>query len=203
MVELSGYSIVLASSSPRRIELLQLAGLSPKVIKPDIDETQKKGESPQKMVGRLALEKAEAVLPSLLTGDLVIIAADTTVVAPDKKTVLGKPENEADALRMLKKIAGKTHTVHTGYCVLSRKDSRVRKKVRVVTTRVSMRKMSEKEIQAYLATGESMDKAGSYAAQGNGMVLIEKISGSYTNVIGLPVTEVLSDIKTLIGKARS
>jgi septum formation protein len=194
--------IILASSSPRRIELLKLAGLNPIVKRPDINEDKKRNETPKQMVARLSREKAEAILPQALWefGMAVLISADTTVVTPNGKSVLGKPANERDAFRMLKAISGKTHLVHTGYCILAAaREHKMQRIVRVVTTRVTMARLNDDSIRRYISTGESMDKAGAYAAQGIGMALIEKISGSYTNVVGLPITEVMEDLNTMLG----
>lgn len=224
--------IILASTSPRRIELLTQAGLAPKVVAPDIDEEMLPRESPRSMVARLAREKAEAVVAKLLAGSAagmssgtdegtIIIAADTTVVAPDGKTVLGKPRGEEEARRMLASLAGKTHIVFTGYCIL-RIEAPVGAKraagkrtapasfeavrpfrshvlVRVVRSRVKMRPLSREDIARYVRTGEPMDKAGAYGAQGVGMALIEGISGSFANVVGLPICQVMGDLEASFG----
>ena len=189
--------IILASSSPRRKELLILAGLSFEVRVSDIDETPRRGESPKLMVKRLALEKGREVSKSATTGSRYIISADTTVVSPRERN-LGKPRDEAEAIRMVRSLQGRTHRVYTGYAILKIESGRIVREIsRVVTTRVTMKKMSTAEIRAYVARGECLDKAGAYAAQGFGMVLIERISGSYTNVVGIPVTQVLGDLGRL------
>jgi septum formation protein len=188
--------VILASSSPRRRELLERAGVTFIVRPPDIDESPKKGETPVAMVKRLAREKALAVVAmSPPEKGWVVLAADTIVVEPSGKRVLGKPRDEAEARAMLRSIQGKTHLVYTGYCLVGQ-DRRGKStvKVRAVCTRVTMGRMGADDISRYLRAGESMDKAGAYAAQGVGMTLIEKIAGSYTNVVGLPVTEVLRDL---------
>lgn len=191
--------IVLASTSPRRIELLQGLGLKPLVRSPDADETPRRGESPRALVSRLALAKAVSVADGLDDFELsLVVAADTIVVAPGGKRILGKPRGVAEARAMLKSLAGHTHTVLTGYCIhpVGFEGMSVnRPLVRVVTSRVTMRKLSTADIAAYVATGEPMDKAGSYAAQGIGMALIESIRGSYANVVGLPVAQLLSDLE--------
>lgn len=208
-------SIILASTSPRRIDLLTQAGLKPLVVAPDADETILPRESPRAMVARLAQDKAEAVAVQFLAGmvpglkreAVIIIAADTTVVAPDGKKILGKPRNAAEARRMLTTLSGRTHTVLTGYCVLSLKPGTAKSAyhshllVRVVTSRVKMRKLSRKDVASYVRTGEPMDKAGSYAAQGVGMALIESINGSYANVVGLPICQLLQDLESRFGVA--
>ena len=191
--------LILASGSPRRKELLEKAGLGFQIVVPDVDEAPQQGEIPKKMVGRLSRAKAIAAREELrnqrsdaLTADLWFLSADTTVVSAAGKN-LGKPRDRTEARRMLRALQGKVHRVFTGYTLLF--GNKVH--TRVVETRVYMRKLSDVEIDTYIATGESMDKAGAYAAQGFGMILIEKIIGSYTNVVGLPIAEVLKDLKKL------
>lgn len=194
--------IILASTSPRRIELMNAIQLPCLVESPPIKEVHRRGETPRQMVRRLAKEKAVSVIPEVLRklGAAVIIAADTIVVAPDGGKILGKPENTSDAIRMLRKLVGKTHTVLTGYCILSIGRGVERECwVRVVTSRVKMRPLSEKGIRNYIQLDKPFDKAGSYAAQGLGMALIESINGSYTNVVGLPVTQLLKDLEKRFG----
>jgi len=191
--------VILASGSPRRKELLTWAGVPFEIRISEIDETPRRKESPLAMVKRLSLEKALAVATSHVHPDerVVIIAADTTVVSPIGK-ILGKPVNEVEAMKMINAIQGKTHRVLSGFCLVQVSGGKVLKKVsKVVKTSVTMRKLNQQEQQDYLSRGESMDKAGAYAAQGFGMVLIEKISGSYTNVVGLPMKEVLEELKKL------
>lgn len=190
--------IILASGSPRRKELLSWSGVEFEVKVSDVDETPHPGESPAGMVKRLSLEKARKVGEEMEDSEeCMIIAADTTVVSPKGK-ILGKPEDFKDAYRMISEIQGKTHEVLTGYSLIRMKKKKVLGHVsRVVKTRVSLRDLSPAQRRAYLDRGESMDKAGAYAAQGYGMVLIEKIQGSYTNVVGLPMAEVLEDMKQL------
>jgi len=196
-------TIILASTSPRRIDLMEQARIHVRVISPRCEELTKRGESPARMVRRLALEKAQSVaaLPEAREpGPAVIIAADTTVVAPGGKRILGKPVDVRDAERMLKLISGRTHEVLTGYCLLGW-DEKGRAKTwsRVVRSRVTMRKVSTAMIRDYIASGEPMDKAGSYAAQGFGMNWIQSIRGSYTNVVGLPMCELLTDLEEKFG----
>lgn len=193
------YKLILASGSPRRKELLEKAGLEFQIFVPEVDETPLRGESPKRMVARLSKEKAQAAREQIQrsvfgapSDDLWVISADTTVVSSAGKN-LGKPVDAVEAMRMLKALQGKVHRVYTGYSIARGKKIYTR----VVETRVYMRKLSEADLKRYIATGECMDKAGSYAAQGYGMILIEKIVGSYTNVVGLPVAEVLKDLKKL------
>jgi len=186
--------IVLASGSPRRRELMSHAGFRFTVQLPNVDESVRKGESPQKMVVRLSREKALAV--KVKRG--LILAADTTVVSPSGRN-LGKPRNKAEAVRMLSLLQGKTHQVFTGYTWVNKQNGLVvQSKTRMVRTQVKMRKLSRTEIQAYVSTGEPMDKAGAYAAQGRGLCLIEWVRGSFSNVVGLPMTEVLETWKKIL-----
>jgi septum formation protein len=186
---------ILASTSPRRIQLLKGAGLKIKVISPNVDETPKRGEKPPGMVLRLAQEKAESIIPSAQKKykTCFILAADTTVAAPHN---LGKPESVDEAKQMLRTLSGKKHTVYTGYCLLKvHRNGAVQRFSRVVETKVKMRALTDTQIQNYIASGEPMDKAGAYGAQGLGMSLIEGIEGSYSNVIGLPITQVFADLE--------
>ncbi|HLE00442.1 MAG TPA: Maf family protein [Bdellovibrionota bacterium] len=199
------FRIILASSSPRRIELMSQVGLEVDSLRPIADESVLRHESPMRMVARLAREKALSLTPAgpktaPPRSRTLIIAADTTVVAPDGKSIFGKPRNRKDAARMLRALAGKTHTVLTGYCIveISRKPKR---HTRVVSSRVRMRPLSRPQIERYIDSGEPNDKAGAYAAQGLGMALIEGISGSYTNVVGLPMAQLLSDLDKIFGIA--
>lgn len=194
--------IVLASTSPRRIELMKQVNIPVHVVSPECEEKSRRGESPRGMVARLAKEKANSVLTSVLWehGSALIISADTVVVAPDGKSVLGKPRDAEDAARMLGKLVGKTHTVLTAYCIVSAaREMKPKFITRVETSRVKMRKVSRTDIGRYIQTGEPMDKAGAYAAQGLGMSLIENIHGSYTNVVGLPMAQLLTDLEKNFG----
>lgn len=190
--------IILASTSPRRIDLLRQAGFEPQVIAPDADETPIRGEAPRTLVSRLSREKAGSVMAEALEHRVsaLIVAADTIVVAPDGRRILGKPRNREDARKMLASLQGREHTVLTGYTIiLANRLLPARTKSRVVVSKVRMRKLTTLDIGAYVATGEPMDKAGSYAAQGIGMCLIESIRGSYTNVVGLPMAQLLADLE--------
>ncbi|MGK5085979.1 Maf family protein [Bdellovibrionota bacterium FG-2] len=204
--DLLAVPIVLASTSPRRSDLLKQMGLEFFVESPNVREIRKKGESPREMVRRLAHEKAASLEEASLRrfGAALIIAADTIVIAPDGKRVLGKPRSVLEAKKMLALLSGKTHTVYTAYCVLAVSRGILsggdrRRILRVVSSRVRIRKLSREDIVNYVATGEPMDKAGSYAAQGLGMALIESIVGSYTNVVGLPVSHLLGDLEDQFG----
>ena len=174
--------LILASSSPRRRELLSAAGFEFRIQPADINEDILPGEGPAAYVERLAREKAAAVFAA--HEDAVVLGADTTVTINDE--ILGKPTDAADATRMLQMLAGKTHEVITGVAIASAKgtDSFTE------TTHVTMRAISEEEIAAYIATGEPMDKAGAYGIQGGAGKFITSITGDYENVVGLPIKRV-------------
>ncbi len=167
--------LVLASSSPRRRELLALLGLVPLIIPPDIDETWQSGEQPAPHAERLAREKAAAVRRP----DAAVVAADTIVVVDGD--ILGKPADAAEAARMLTRLAGRDHLVHTAMAVAFRGTT----VSGVETTRVWIRPLDAAAIAAYVATGEPMDKAGAYGIQGYGAVIVERIEGDYFTVMGL------------------
>jgi len=172
--------IVLASASPRRQELLRAAGIGFSVQPADIDETPVPGESARECAERLAREKAVAI--ARLRPSEIVLGADTVVVV--EGMILGKPVDAEDAGRMLEMLAGKAHAVITGVCLAGPQE-----KIRVAseTTLVTMSQISAEEIQAYVATGEPMDKAGAYAIQGMASRWIPRIEGDYSNVVGLPV----------------
>jgi septum formation protein len=179
--------LILASASPRRKELLSGIGVDFTIHPPSIDESQSPGELPFDFVKRLSLEKSLAIAVQSSVGTYVL-GADTIVVIDN--IVLGKPRDEAQAAEYLGLIQGKTHQVLTGVCVSVSPDQILWHQV--VYTNVTMRPLSLLQIQDYIATGEPLDKAGAYAAQGMGRSLITHIDGSLNNVIGLPV-ELLID----------
>jgi septum formation protein len=176
-------TIILASASPRRSELMDLAGIEFSVVPADIDEAVLPGEEPSAHVLRLSREKADAV--SGTTAGRFFIGADTVVVLEGR--IMGKPSDEAEACRMLSELSGRNHEVITGFSVFD-KVSGIHLS-RCVRTEVTFKELSEGEISAYIATGCPMDKAGAYAMQGGAVHFIRTICGSYTNVIGLPMTE--------------
>ena len=186
-------TIVLASRSPRRAELLAAAGISFDVLAADIDETPHANEAPAAYVERLAIEKARAVL-ALLNGqpeglsprNVLVLGADTTVVIDG--LILGKPEDDAQATDMLRRLRGRVHDVFTGVAVVG--ESGVRSAVE--RTRVWFDAMTDEDISWYVASGEPADRAGAYAIQGLASRFIPRIEGSYTNVVGLPVAVVSS-----------
>lgn len=184
-------SIILASASPRRTELMALAGIEFSVVPADICEDVLPGEAPVDHVLRLSREKADAVAAA--HDGRFFIGADTIVVLDG--AILGKPVDDADAARMLAGLSGRDHEVITGFTVFDRISSVHIS--RSVCTDVTFKKLEEKEIAAYIATGCPMDKAGAYAIQGGAVHFVRSINGSYTNVIGLPMTELYEVLQTM------
>lgn len=180
--------LVLASKSPRRQQILRDAGIPFVVRSADVPEQRHPGESPADYVRRLAEEKAFAVPMS--TGE-IILGADTVVVIDGQ--VLEKPSDARDAMRMLDLLSGREHKVITGICLRSGS----RKIVDVATTRVRFASLTREEIEDYVASGEPMDKAGAYAIQGLASKFIDRVEGSYSNVVGLPVSLVYRLLREL------
>lgn len=173
--------VILASASPRRLALLQQIGIEAKVCPADFDEVSGSAVQAEDVVLANAIGKCKAVVK--IKGDsLPVIAADTVVVA--EGVILGKPQNEEDAIEMLKQLSGKTHKVMTGIAVSYAGEMLAE----VCETKVVFRELTDEEIKKYVATGEPLDKAGAYGIQGMGAVLVEKINGCYNNVVGLPLT---------------
>ena len=179
VVSSSNIRVVLASGSPRRRELLRGLNVVFDVVPADVDETAVPGETPEALVGRLSLAKAEAV--AVAHAGALIIAADT-VVALDGD-ILGKPRDAAENEHFIRRLADRTHHVHTGHALVYRG----RVDVTVKCTEVTFRALSEQEVKAYVATGEGLDKAGGYAIQGYGAALVPHLKGCYFNVVGLSV----------------
>ncbi len=183
--------IILASSSPRRQELLAQAGVQYTVQVSGCDETPMPGESAQQMVERLALMKARAVAET--APHAYIIGADTTVYIDGVS--LGKPESPQEASDMLRTIQGRTHEVWGGIAVVH--SSKQLAECWSHVTSVTMKAMDERMIQEYVATGEPLDKAGSYAIQGVGLQFVDRISGSYSNVVGLNIAALMHKLREL------
>lgn len=183
-----GPRLVLASASPRRRDLLEKAlekgGLGFHIVPSHADETRRRGEPPDAYVARIAETKARTV--ARRCPDTWVLAADTAVALDE--TVLGKPADAADARSMLRRLSGRTHRVLTGFVLCDRTDDAG--PAQVVTSHVRFRTLSEAVIGAYLDTGEPFDKAGAYAVQGEGRALVDRVDGSLSNVIGLPLDEV-------------
>ena len=178
--------LILASESPRRRELLSALGAPFRVIPPRVNEVPLRDEAPARFAMRAAAEKAAEVAK---THPLAFVLSADTIVVIDGK-ILGKPRDRAHARRMLSMLQGREHKVYTAVCLLCEK--RGYRDAGVEMTRVTFRSLTRNEIAAYAGTGECDDKAGAYAAQGAGMLLIDRVAGSFSNVVGLPMTRVVS-----------
>jgi septum formation protein len=187
-------SLVLASASPRRRELLAQAGFAFEVRVAGIDEARRAGELPVEYVRRLALEKAQAAFSAPVAAPMhrVVLGADTTVVFEGE--VMNKPRDRADAERMLRALSGRSHQVHTGIAVVCAECALTH----VETTNVVFREIGEEELSVYLHSGDALDKAGAYGIQGYAARWIPRIEGDYFNVVGLPLAAVVK----LLGQCR-
>lgn len=188
--------LLLASQSPRRAELLRAAGFDFDVLPANADETVHSGESPEAYVRRVAEAKARAVVPQ--AGDRIVLAADTTVVVDGR--ILAKPEDAADARRMLRLLSGRAHQVLTAVTLAQAGREPA---TSVEATLVEFARLGESEIAWYVASGEPMDKAGAYAVQGLASRFVTRIQGSYSNVVGLPVAQVYSLLMSFVQSADS
>jgi len=184
--------LILASGSPRRIELLKMLGCKFQVIPSKVEEKINPRLSPTQNVKRLSRLKVLDVASKMSDG--IVIAADTEVVL--NKKIFGKPKNKKEAWEMLKNLSGKEHQVITGLAVVEAKSKKLLQDV--VVTRVKFRKLNKKLIEKYIATGEPLDKAGAYGIQGKAALLVESIKGDYFNVVGLP----LNTLNQLLEKFR-
>lgn len=195
--------IILGSGSPRRLELLRAVGIEPRVLAPDIDESVLLGEIAQEYVRRLAATKLDAVMRSAgaVGVGTIVIAADTTVEIDE--AILGKPDDNDQAVAMLRSLSGREHRVHTGLAVAVAgpgcRGVEWEGHVEVVTSRVWFRTLSESQIADYVATGEPSDKAGAYAIQGGGAHFVDHFDGSLDAIIGLPI-ERLQEICAGLGQ---
>ena len=208
--------LVLASQSPRRKELLERIGFTIRTIPADVDEGPVEGETPTEHVKRLARAKVLAVVerlqattsnladgvPPQSTGILAsqkdaqirwVVGADTVVVLDDG--LLGKPQDQDHAFDMLQSLSGRDHKVITGFCIFDLKKNK--EGIQAVVSLVRFKRLVRPEIEKYLAAGESMDKAGAYAVQGIGAYLIDSIQGSYTNVVGLPLCQMMEMLEEM------
>lgn len=185
---------ILASGSPRRKELLSAVGMKFKVVVSEADEESVSKDAPVEIyVQELALIKAAASAKTVLKNKNAVIIAADTVVALDGK-LMGKPRDKDDAFDMLKSLSGREHDVYTGYCVMRVKDGFT--VCNRIGTKVRFKELDDDTIRRYIATGEPMDKAGSYGIQGKGALLVESIDGDYANVVGLPVSALSDTLKT-------
>jgi septum formation protein len=181
--------IILASASPRRKELLEKIGLKFEVDASGCEEEINAGLDPHELVRQLSIKKTKSV--AARHKNALIIAADTIGVMGDK--ILGKPHTEDEACKMLHEISGKSHLVITGFSILDTTTNKI--VTGIVNTRVYIKKLTGQEIDAYVKTGEPLDKAGAYAIQGIGAVIVEKIEGDYYNVMGLPLNALTEALK--------
>ena len=184
--------LILASTSPRRAQILRDAGLVFSIISSAVDETPIPGEAPPDLVRRLASAKAELVAARSV-GPAIVVAADTVVLLEGQ--ILGKPRSTDDARHMLERLSGRTHSVVTGVSLIRLPD--VEQRAFVETTLVHFDRLSANEITRYLATDEPLDKAGAYAIQGRAGRYIPRIEGCYYNVVGLPLARLLSELHEL------
>lgn len=182
--------IVLASSSPRRIEILKALGVEFEILPSSYEEVLKES-SPYELACNLAIEKARDVAGKIQS-PRIVIAADTIVYANGK--ILGKPKGKSDAEETLKMLSNSSHSVITGLCIINTEDNKIYSDYE--ETKVFFKELNEDEIEAYIATGEPMDKAGSYGIQGIGGLFVKKIEGCYFNVVGLPIYK----LNYLLGK---
>lgn len=185
--------LILASASPRRKEILERAGISFTIMQPDEKESNFSNLSVSKLVKALAKEKAQNVV-NKIDRDCLVLGADTLVYLKGK--ILGKPSSIQDAYAMLESLSGRTHTVISGVCLLTKEGF---ERVFTVKTKVKFMKLSKKDIEDYIATKEPFDKAGGYGIQGYASKFIKKIKGDYYNVMGLPLSSVYSVIKEIYG----
>lgn len=186
-------TIILASASPRRRELLAQLGYAFEIIPSQALEEEVAGESPQQHVMRLSRDKACEISTRDKIEGRWVIGSDTVVLRDNE--ILGKPQNDEDAARMLRSLSGRSHEVLSGYAVLDRATGEQR--LGVVATQVYFRALTEAEISGYIASKEPADKAGAYAIQGLGAFMVSRIEGSYSNVVGLPLCELVQALEEL------
>jgi septum formation protein len=187
--------LMLASASPRRAEILRSAGIAFDVLAVDVDETPRAGETAEAMCRRLAGAKARAAAARLVAASepVIVVAADTTVEIEGE--ILGKPVSPEDARQILRRLSGKTHRVLTALALIRLPDGDTRSDLESTAVRFSS--LSAQEINAYVATGEPMGKAGAYAIQGRAGCFVERVEGCYFNVVGLPLARLYRNLKEL------
>lgn len=182
-------NIILASASPRRKEILENINVKFDIVKSDIDEVILEDELPPQVVMRLAFEKSMDIAKS--NQESLVIGADTIVVF--NNTILGKPKDKEDARNTIKLLSGNTHEVITGISLINLSENK--KIIDYVVSKVKFKDLSEDDINDYINTGESLDKAGAYGIQGYGSLLIEEIQGDYFNIVGLPISKLRDLVK--------
>jgi septum formation protein len=187
--------LMLGSASPRRRDLIALLGIPTVVRAAHVDESQRSGEGVDDYLDRVTRAKLQAIRAGRLDDAGGVLVADTIAIAPDGG-VLGKPGSDEEATAMLEQLAGATHEVRTRF-LLAEVNEKVAAHAQTVTTRLRFRALSRSEVLAYTATGEGKDKAGAYAVQGRAAAFVDRIDGSYTNVVGLPLSEVVVAMREL------
>ncbi len=187
--------IILASKSPRRKELMDMLNLKYEVIVSDADETLEDGLTTEEQAKRLSYIKAKTVFEET-SGDRIVIGSDTMVIKNNK--IYGKPKDEEDAFKILKELNAAKHQVITGLAILVEKEGKYKEYLDYDMTEVFFKDMTDNEIKGWISTGKAMDKAGAYAVQGEFCVFIEKINGSYSTVMGLPIHKVYDILKEIL-----
>ncbi|CAM3064371.1 septum formation protein [Legionella steigerwaltii] len=191
--------IILASASPRRLQILEEHGLTAVVMPANIEEIQQKGEEAKIYVTRLAREKAQTILSQVEVGSAdLILAADTTVAYQNH--ILEKPQDHEDAYRMLHMLSGKSHEVYTGYALVFLPEQKWW--IDCVTTNITFHTLTDQQIQNYIDSGDPFDKAGGYGIQNVYDTFVKEIKGSYYNVMGLPIEEILQKISCSLGETK-
>lgn len=187
---------MLGSASPRRRAILETLRVPVRVVVAGVDEQPLAGEGVEPFLGRVVRDKLSAVAGRAAGAPMAgVLVADTIVVIDGR--ILGKPDSAEHALELLARLSGRTHTVHTRYAIARAEAAAGPAVERTVVSRVTLRAASEDELARYVRTGEGLDKAGAYAVQGIGAFLVERIEGSYTNVVGLPACEVVLDLRAV------
>ena len=190
---MDNFQLILASGSPRRIEMMRRSGMEPLIIKPEVDETVSPDMTPEQAVMYLALKKALAVEQQIESGENQwLISADTVVC---RETIMGKPQNEEEAVAMLSDLRGREHRVITGVAIVS--PGTGKRKVFSETTKVYFKDYDDQVIRDYIASGEVWDKAGAYAIQGGFGAQVDRIEGDYDNVVGFPWKRFVEELKAL------
>ncbi len=199
-MELNKYKLILGSQSPRRKELLSWLNIPFSIVTADLDEISEETSS-EKIAMDLASQKAHAVWDKLGDSEShhFVIASDTIVVLDNE--LYGKPKDKEDAKRILMELSGKTHQVMTGVCFLFKnlETNKVREHLFFDLTEVNFNEISQDLLEAYIATGDSLDKAGAYGIQGPGLTFISKINGSYSNVVGFPLDKIAAELAIILG----
>ena len=185
--------LILASKSPRRLELLRMIGINAEPIAPDVDESKITADSPAQLAEKLAKLKSEAVYKALPQSSSPVLAADTLVEVGGK--VLGKPKTVAEAKEMLRMLSGKTHYVHTAISIIYSGTSASA----IETASVHFREISESEIEEYVMSGEPMDKAGAYGIQGRAGIFVDRIEGDFFSIVGLPLCRLVTLLRNTMG----